>query len=155
MDDFVKGSSHTGKQRPLLCILPPSCSWKQIPHLSPRTPAITVISPICLCQWQASWSCSLYSFSHKSLLIVSLEGWCGPCGAQFWALDSLLTWGRLLTAPVCASAFRLGSGNEILPSECCDCQSRHGKVCVTMILFRFVRTVTQSVPPKTGDCSCF
>ena len=74
-----KISSHRGKQRPLLCLLPQHCSWKRIPHLSPPPPAITVISPICLWQWQVSWSCSLYSFSRKSLLIVSLEGFFGPC----------------------------------------------------------------------------
>lgn len=43
-----------------------------------------MISPICLCQWQVSWSCSLYSFSHKSLLIVSLEGCCASPALGPW-----------------------------------------------------------------------
>lgn len=64
----------------------------------PSTPAITVISPICLCQWQVSWSCSLYSFSHKSLLIVSLEGCCASPALDPWQSADP---GRLLKAPVC------------------------------------------------------
>lgn len=50
----------------------------------PHPAAITVISPICLGQWQVSWSCSLYSFSHKSLLIVSLEGCCASPALGPW-----------------------------------------------------------------------
>lgn len=82
-DTSVKRSSHSHKQRRLLCILSQHCSWKQIPHLSPPPP-ITVISPICLGQWQVSWSCSLYSFSYKSVLIVSLQGCCASPALGLW-----------------------------------------------------------------------
>lgn len=89
-DTSVKRSSNsnTHKQRRLLCILSQHCSWKQIPHLSPPPP-ITVISPICLGQWQASWSCSLYSFSYKSLLIVSLQGCCASPVLGLWQCADL------------------------------------------------------------------
>lgn len=87
-DTSVKRSSNSHKQRRLLCILSQHCSWKQIPHLSPPPP-ITVISPICLSQWQVSWSCSLYSFSYKSLLIVSLRGCCASPALGLWQCADL------------------------------------------------------------------
>lgn len=87
-DTSVKRSSNSHKQRRLLCILSQHCSWKQIPHLSPPPP-ITVISPICRGQWQVSWSCSLYSFSYKSLLIVSLRGRCASPALGLWQCADL------------------------------------------------------------------
>lgn len=87
-DTSVKRSSNSHKQRRLLCILSQHCGWKQIPHLSPPPP-ITVISPICLGQWQVSWSCSLYSFSYKSLLIVSLQGCCASPALGLWQCADL------------------------------------------------------------------
>lgn len=97
-DTSVKRSSNSHKQRRLLCILSQHCSWNQIPHLSPPPP-ITVISPICLGQWQASWSCSLYSFSYKSLLIVSLQGCCASPVLGLWQCADLGLSSRHVSLP--------------------------------------------------------
>lgn len=161
-DFLCKSSSHTGKQRPLLCKLPQHCSWKRIPHLSPPPPAITVISPICLCQWQVSWSCSLYSFSHKSLLIVSLEACCaspalGPWQSADLGPSSLNAW----TFGLC-----LGTNSLQKSIEHYSCQSRLWSlkpwflvVSVLTLGFChipfFVITVTQWGPLKTGDYDRF
>lgn len=113
-------SSHSDKQRPLLCILPHHCSCKPIPHLSRPPPAFTVISSICLCQWQVSWSCSLYSFSHKSLLIVSLEGCCGsyasPALDHWQSADLGLVFSKLRYAGITESFWK--------SREHYSCQSR-------------------------------
>lgn len=97
-DTSVKRSSNSHKQRRLLCILSQHCSWKPIAHLSPPPP-ITVISPICPSQWQVSWSCSLYSFSHKSPLIVSLRACCASPALGLWqGADLLLVFSPLQSA---------------------------------------------------------
>lgn len=90
----------------------------------PSTP-ITVISPICPSQWQVSWSCSLYSFSHKSLLIVSLRGCCASPALGLWQGADLL----LVFSPLQSAWTWEGGGKSLKKKhnrelQLCKCQSR-------------------------------
>lgn len=153
-DTSVKRSSNSHKQRRLLCILSQHCSWKQIPHLSPPPP-ITVISPICLGQWQVSWSCSLYSFSYKSLLIVSLQGCCASPALGLWQCVDLGLSSHHSSRP--GPGGRLSNQKLKKKPQQRVATANHRLLIASMLkvnprsLCFFVGTITHWGPLKTGD----